>query len=408
VLSSSTRRKWSRARSAQDDRSSRKFEAIAIGKVRSFDVIWANEGLQFPCVQLETIEGYQAHLDEYNYIERTLRMQNPLPNKLVQYYSTYPAQTLDEASYPNLGCELLKRRNADQVVTKEWLSSAKKYPNVDPRRAPILIVPQIWFWQINMTVVSAWPLGGRSGGTLSLEETDSIAKCLPIPGADPYNLILQVILDKIQSFGNPRFKDSLMYPAVLDAFEDHLATVLALVEGNVDCVYPKAALDIQQDFEFLHNISDIRHEIAMIQKIFDQQQHIVEELKNQLTHHTELTNLQLMALSRADQALGLLGRYRERTENIETKAQIIQYEIQDKLTLKRTFATMQDTHNTVLLGSAVIGLTVITIIFTPLAFVTGLLDLPLDIFSKIQYRQGDQTVFRLKPVVQIFGESHSP
>jgi hypothetical protein len=77
------------------------------------------------------------------------------------------------------------------------------------------------------------------------------------------------------------------------------------------------------------------------------------------------------------------------TEKISADAARIEKNIQDELNLKRTFATMDDARTSLSLGIAVIGFTVITIIFAPLAFVAALFALPLDTFEQRKVKTSD-------------------
>jgi hypothetical protein len=81
-----------------------------------------------------------------------------------------------------------------------------------------------------------------------------------------------------------------------------------------------------------------------------------------------------------------LKSYSELMEKINADAARIEKVILDELNLKRTFATMEDTRMGILLSTAVIGFTVIMVIFALLAFVMALFALPLDkmLRSKVQ------------------------
>jgi hypothetical protein len=93
-----------------------------------------------------------------------------------------------------------------------------------------------------------------------------------------------------------------------------------------------------------------------------------------------------------------LDTYRKRVVKIDKDAEHIDKIIQDELNLKRTFASMQDARtgmqdawNSLLLGWAVIGFTIITVLFAPIAFMTSLFALPIDSFLKHQVTSTDAT-----------------
>jgi hypothetical protein len=70
---------------------------------------------------------------------------------------------------------------------------------------------------------------------------------------------------------------------------------------------------------------------------------------------------------------------------MDRDAERIEASIKDQLELKRTHASMNDARSSLVLGVAVAGFTIVTIIFTPLSFMTSLLALPIDKFSAEQY-----------------------
>lgn len=53
------------------------------------------------------------------------------------------------------------------------------------------------------------------------------------------------------------------------------------------------------------------------------------------------------------------------------------------LELKRTYAQVKDAHTSLLLGTAVVGFTVVTIISAPVAFLTALFALKIDDFDRL-------------------------
>lgn len=98
-----------------------------------------------------------------------------------------------------------------------------------------------------------------------------------------------------------------------------------------------------------------------------------------------------------------LEQYRKCIAKIDRDADLIEKSVQEQLNLKRTYAAMKDAHNSVVLGAAVIGFTLVTIIFTPLAFLTSLYALPIDSVVKHQYQDGDSNVYSGKYIGRIFG-----
>lgn len=69
---------------------------------------------------------------------------------------------------------------------------------------------------------------------------------------------------------------------------------------------------------------------------------------------------------------------RSKIEKIEKDAQRIQNMIQAQLGLKSNYAALKESHNSTILGIAVFGFTIVTIIFTPLSFLAALFALSID------------------------------
>ena len=67
------------------------------------------------------------------------------------------ARTLDEAYYPSLDQEVLRTRNKDQVVSREYING-----QLESKDAPILMVPQFWIWKFEDHILSAYSAPGKN------------------------------------------------------------------------------------------------------------------------------------------------------------------------------------------------------------------------------------------------------
>jgi hypothetical protein len=74
----------------------------------------------------------------------------------------------------------------------------------------------------------------------------------------------------------------------------------------------------------------------------------------------------------------ILQRLKDRIDKVNQDAERVQNLVPQYLELKRSYASIKESHHTAILGAAVFGLSVVTIIFTPLSFALALLALPLD------------------------------
>lgn len=77
-------------------------------------------------------------------------------------------------------------------------------------------------------------------------------------------------------------------------------------------------------------------------------------------------------------------RYRRRITQLDEDVQRMENSIMIKLDLKQKHASLRESHATAVMSAAVLGFTVITIIFTPLSFLTSLFALPIERFQANQ------------------------
>ena len=146
--------------------------------------------------------------------------------------------------------------------------------------------------------------------------------------------------------------------------------------------------DIKKEHEFMQNISDIRRELVIIDEILLEQKRIMDSLIK-----PTLARDPMRDWNEVENAKNQLQGYRDRVKKIDRDAERIEKIIQDQLNLKRTFATIRDSHTSLLLGIAVIGFTIVTIIFAPISFIAVLFVVPIDKLVKHQVMLGDTPVF---------------
>jgi hypothetical protein len=357
-------------------------------------------------------------------IERK-RGQLPLQNNrpVAKYDTTrfktiHLERTLDETSYPGLNPNLLSKRNVDQVVTRELIKTPGTQEESTHTETPILLVAQLWLWRIDNIILSAHSLTPSSehNGFPYLanpppHSPDDDARCdwnLLTHTLVPDLLLGVVIAGHIRRFDEEYDRGGVTFLPTLEIFDSAVASILSNTDDylSTDSV---SKLDIGKEMTFLHRISDIRNEIAMIQEVLDQQDEILGSLMDDI-HRQRIKDDQpeLKQEERAwdvmNQAKDLLKKYIKRTVKIDRDAERIEKAVLDKLNLKRTHASIQDAHNSVILGAAVIGFTVVTIIFTPLSFLVGLFALPVDQFAGIKGKKdGNADILKGKYLAAVFG-----
>lgn len=326
-------------------------------------------------------------------------------------------RTLDEACYPSLSRDVLMERNTDQVITREYDDGDEHNDN----KVPILTVAQLWLWRADNVVVSAFASPTQYMDHEKANSLSDVDNNDPLSGFDkekhvsyswsgdplwaqsPDLLIGQLMATRIQAFGKPYNDGDIQFPPVLDIFERALASVLAAIDIYVRAGGP-TDLDTKQEAHFIHIVADIRNEIAMIQDILDQQEEILSSLIHDPLGPVHPSNLSVSsqmshsgsvdkAVEWADvrKALKAILGYRKQTEKIDRDAERIEQGMQNKLDVKRTDASLREARDAKRLSLLVIGFTVITVIFTPLAFAVSLFALPVDTWNGLKYTPGERT-----------------
>ena len=295
-------------------------------------------------------------------------------------------RTLDESYYPGLSEEVLKDLNTDQVVMRAL--SIKSDNQKSDSEIPILTVPQLWLWRLHDVIVSAYASAEQLGQGKFYNATE------PRVTRFPDLLIGHILAHHVKAF-NCAYEDGpVHFEPVLNIFE----TAMMQVQSELN-TYMKGhgtRLDIGKEADFIHNISDIRSEIVMIQDVLNQQEKVLNAFLKDNTLDTYNPhydpNEEANDWESVHTATQLISDYRERTRKIDEDARRIDQVIQNKLNLKRTAASIEDAHQSVaearqskLLSIVVLGFAIITIIFTPISFLAALLALDIDTFDGIKY-----------------------
>jgi hypothetical protein len=224
-----------------------------------------------------------------------------------------------------------------------------------------------------------------------------------------------IIASLIEGFGKRQYRQGVTYPPTLDLFEARVVNLLSEVRdytkgpANGKAIRPVYL----QEHYFTHIISDVRSELAMIHHVLEQQEHILNNLLDDRAPAAPAT-VNEESTGPADprdppdwtpveNARETLGQYKRRVKKIDGDAERIEKSIQDMLNLKRTHASIKDAHSSLIVSTAVIGFTVITIVFAPLAFLTALFALKIDGFEKL-YTSGKDAVFNSDKMGGIFGK----
>jgi hypothetical protein len=295
----------------------------------------------------------------------------------------YFERSLDEAYYPGLPSDKLKERNQDQVVSRSKDKWTRKTERPPKKNEPILMVPQLWLWRVGCHIISA---SARGFGTL---KPYLLQPC-------PDGQLGLIIAGFIDGFGYSYSSNGVEHLSTLDLFETRVVNLFSEVREYT--AMKDRNLNFHQEQYFLYVISDVRSELAMIRSVLEEQERILEDLLYDCRPRRSL-DLQdpidptdprpidePLYWSPVINARGTLSRYKQRVTKIDGDADRIEKAIQDMLNLKRTFASIKDAHNSLILSTAVIGFTIVTIVFAPLAFLTALFALNVEGFGKLQIK----------------------
>lgn len=335
--------------------------------------------------------------------------------------------TLGEYCNPNFDEHTLSVRNQDQVLARflkaDRLDVEDERKQIRPEDR-LLMVHQVWMYRFEGHFIFAFPeiVLQEPAIRKALLEHESVLSI----GDEPRYLYW--VAQCISAFmGLPESPSGLPKP-LLDIFEESVSAVSIGVERyfyKKPSEQEKAADDEKRYF---HDIADIRDELAMMRSVVEEQEHVWTEVKTRLlalfevpsAHigealrwftvryeiepgdvvrprlvlHTkevdspEMTEKELQAhkKTKAEDIIRCketirnislqLQRLKDRIDRIDKNAERVQNLIPQYLNLKRSYTAMKESHYTALLGGAVLGLSVVTIIFTPMSFILALLAIP--------------------------------
>ncbi|CAN9364128.1 unnamed protein product [Alternaria alternata] len=384
-----------------------RLDSMALDESHGYDMEFL-----FPYLVLTTIYQQEEARKEYKILEAELSQVQLGPRT---QGIDFLGRTLDEAYYPGLSPEALDLRNQDQVVSQR----KDTFASYDERERQgkkidgtsfILMVPQLWLYRLGGVVVSSYTMPHGTG--YALDGYDNEGTFIDRGGAWPLQenqplgpeahlgLIMTGFIDR---FGEHYTSNDVKYPPPLDLFETRVVGILSEVTDYVKKVPGDESsingLEYRRETYFIHVMSDVRSELAMIKHVLEQQEHVLMQfLRDSFDANVE-PPLPYWTLIKASQET--IHRYMRRVEKIDGDADRIEKNIQDMLNLKRTHASIRDAHSSLILSTAVIGFTVITIVFTPLAFLTALFALKIDGFERLQI-SGSDGVFHSGKIGGIF------
>jgi Mg2+ and Co2+ transporter CorA len=288
----------------------------------------------------------------------------------------------------SLGKEKMRKNENSKVQ-----AARKSGKREEDKLKELLMVSQLWLWNIQDVCLTAF-----SSREMALNNNLYDMQRMELYDASPEALIklsgLQmtafIISTCIHAVERP-YSSGLEEP-IFTTFDRAITGVSEKVrqymkDGGLDNI------NIEKEQQYIFEISDVRDELAMIRNVITQQQLVWsafwEDSKEDLwkkdgdgkviDDHTRTEFQKTIERPNTE-----LPKLQERIKRLDDDAERVERWILVQLDIKAKHAALRESHNSTVLSTAVIGFTVITIIFTPLAFFASLFALPIDQFQRSQ------------------------
>ena len=291
----------------------------------------------------------------------------------------------------------LTGRNADQVLSR--------YQKEKLEEERIVTVPQLWIWTVDKILVTAThkPIPKEL-----LQETYAWIFAMKLTGFSPAfrisyprarDLLAGILISDCVDYLDSPARLGLKH-SILSIFEISLSELYAKVlEYTKSQALSKTGTDSEKDFVF--QISDIREELSMIQNVVFEQEEVWRQFINakfpefylkdqfcitpEILANVPIKDLELEALKIIGRPQTQFARYKGRIAKLNEDAERIERFIILQLDLKSKHASLKEAHLTTLMSAAIIGFSVVTIIFTPLSFLASFFALSTSVAQAHQY-----------------------
>lgn len=374
--------------------------------------------------------------------------------------------TLDEYCKPSLGT-LLPERNRDQVLSKHtrdelrrrcietdnvsWIDDLKRTMDRDAAQTnpKLLTVRQAWLWMINNFVVSSVSnslLDFSNFGFLNQPKLDKRSRFLQLRmriGLFLSNII--TLPNDPQAMGLPQTIFGI-FESAISTQEDEVSRYLKIQRTTTkrggrrrQKYFRFGDFDEKREGEILHDINDIREELAMIRKVFSEQEEVwTAAMKTMFPenwkdgrfvspcvtpwHHPWTDRIAYrdkmgtmwdplakvgpksrtpMNVEREDsftapryaehwrkieRPQAQFEQFKRRMAQLDEDAARVEASITVFLDMRAKHASMNEAHSTAVMSVAVSGFTIVTVLFTPLSFMTSLFALPITTFQAQQVK----------------------
>jgi hypothetical protein len=282
------------------------------------------------------------------------------------------------------------------------LKQKQEATDTDADLLELIAVGQAWLWNIeDAYIVSPYQPNRDSIVRGLVAGEPSIGRFMYASGNDRLRTIgckLTYLIESLESslVWTP-VRDSYQKKPILNAFEKAITLVVEDVNKYADSV-GVTKINIEEERKYLHVINDILEELSMIKRVLLQQEIVWKSFANNAwPEYWPNGEEGRMIIPREDwgtfqadernewkkiiEAQSLFEKYRRKLSQLNEDAERVERSILIKLDLKQKHTSLQESHSTAVMSAAVLGFTIVTIIFTPLSFITSLFALPIDQFQ---------------------------
>jgi hypothetical protein len=297
--------------------------------------------------------------------------------------------TLDEAYFPGMDAKFFETRNKEQVVSREYNRTSDK----GDEDIPILMVPQLWLWKVDNILLTAYSMTTPSQA-FRQGYIGNFSGFFGVGSSPSLNLQTGVIIAlQISRFGqDEECPDSnVAFKSPLRIFESAVFSILSDVQEYLEAGSEVYTIAQQKKTEqrFIHDISDIHSELDMIQSVLVKQEEVLDGfLEDTKSEREESEERNALSWRKVEQSRAALDEYKKQIKKIHKDAERVEKTIESYLSLKRTYASIEDTRNSLMVGFSASAFAFVTVIFTPLSFMTSLFALPVDQFVRQQTTDG--------------------
>ena len=353
--------------------------------------------------------------------------------------SLHVRRTLDQSFYHNIDTE---SRDQDQVVYR-YQTKGKALDECDPK---IVMVDQLWMWILGPNlIITAFPQRWQQPRNDPLNVLDSIIEDINSKTRDPVTSVHDLamiitnrcsgvfdrhrmgdeeyqFLDMFESsIGNATDRETILFnefnqaSAQASAWLQHhrkpsrLARFVESDEAQASeekrsewdekvkfeeymrgPLFVDKLLDIGQETDLLAETKDIRDELNMIAKVFEDQQHVLTELETAICDiYFEEQQSQRVVKKRFREQLKTIDMHLKDIERMDKQAERIYSSITDMLDLKQKHANAFEARfardqaaGTAKQSQIIMVFTIVTIVFLPLSFIAAFFAINIQEFPR--------------------------